>query len=113
MYNISKPFESQKWCSRLSPYITYGCLSIKTIIQAAENKRQELAGTINPEQRAFAAKHRKSLAAFSSRLYWQSHFIQKLEDEPRIEYCNLNKDFDAIRRDVNMDLINSVFMSKS
>lgn len=113
MYNISKPLESQKWCSRLSPYITYGCLSIKSIIQATENKRQELNDTTNPESRIFASKHRKSLAAFSSRLHWQSHFIQKLEDEPRTEYCNLNKDFDAIRRDVNMELINSVFMSRS
>jgi len=42
LYNISKPFESQSWCSRLSPYITYGCLSIKMIVQATENRRQEL-----------------------------------------------------------------------
>ena len=109
MYNISKPFESQKWCSRLSPYIAYGCLSIKTIIQATEAKRQELKDIGTPE----AKNHRKSLAAFSSRLHWQSHFIQKLEDEPRLQYCNLNKDFDTIRTEVNTDLINKVFMSRS
>jgi deoxyribodipyrimidine photo-lyase len=109
MYNISKPFESQKWCSRLSPYITYGCLSIKTIIQVTEAKRQELKEIWTPE----AKSHQKSLAAFSSRLHWQSHFIQKLEDEPRIEYCNLNKDFDSIRTEVDTSLINKVFMSES
>jgi len=109
MYNISKPFESQSWCSRLSPYITYGCLSIKMIVQATENRRQELK-----ELWSDAAKnHRKSLQYFVSRLHWQSHFIQKLEDEPEMEFRNLNRDFDAIRQKTDRELIEKVFSSRS
>jgi len=109
MYNISKPFESQSWCSRLSPYITYGCLSIKIIVQATENRRQELK-----ELWSDAAKnHRKSLQYFMSRLHWQSHFIQKLEDEPEMEFRNLNRDFDAIRQTSDIELIEKVFSSQS
>lgn len=109
MYNISKPFESQSWCSRLSPYITYGCLSIKTIIQATENKRQELKNVWTES----AKNHRKSLHYFISRLHWQSHFIQKLEDEPELEFRNINRDFDTIRQKINKDLIEKVFSSQS
>lgn len=109
MYNISKPFESQTWCSRLSPYITYGCLSIKTIIRATENKRQELKNIWSD----IAKNHRKSLQYFVSRLHWQSHFIQKLEDEPKMQFRNLNRDFDAIRQEVDHELIEKVFSSKS
>ncbi len=109
MYNISKPFESQSWCSRLSPYITYGCLSIKMIVQATENRRQELK-----ELWSDAAKnHRKSLQYFMSRLHWQSHFIQKLEDEPKMQFRNLNRDFDSIRQKTDTDLIEKVFSSRS
>jgi deoxyribodipyrimidine photo-lyase len=109
MYNISKPFESQTWCSRLSPYITYGCLSLKTIVRCTENRRIELK-----EIGSDAAKnHRKSLQYFVSRLHWQSHFIQKLEDEPEMQFQNLNRDFDTIRKDVDVDLIHKVFTSQS
>lgn len=109
MYNISKPFESHSWCSRLSPYITYGCLSIKMIIQATENRRQELKEIWSDE----AKSHRKSLQYFISRLHWQSHFIQKLEDEPEMQFRNLNRDFDSIRQTANTDLIEKVFSSTS
>jgi len=109
MYNISKPCESQSWCSRLSPYITYGCLSIKTIIQATENKREELK-KLGTES---AKKHRKSLQYFVSRLHWQSHFIQKLEDEPELEFRNINRNFDTIRQEIDHELIEKVFSSKS
>jgi len=109
MYNISKPFESKTWCSRLSPYITYGCLSIKTILQATETKREELKELATET----AKNHRKSLQYFVSRLHWQSHFIQKLEDEPEIEFRNVNRDFDTIRQEINHELIEKVFISRS
>lgn len=50
---------------------------------------------------------------FISRLHWQSHFIQKLEDEPEIEFRNLNKSFNSIRQERDTQLIQKVFSSKS
>lgn len=109
MYNISKPLESQSWCSRLSPYITYGCLSLKTIVRATEDRREELK-KIGSDA---AKNHRKSLQYFTSRLHWQSHFIQKLEDEPELEWRNVNPDFNTIRQEIDKDLIGKVFEAQS
>lgn len=109
MYHISKPYESQSWCSRLSSYISYGCISLKTVVQACEYKRIELE-KVGTEQ---AKNHRKSLQYFLSRLHWQSHFIQKLEDEPEIEYRNVQADFNTIRQEIDETLIEAVFSAKS
>jgi deoxyribodipyrimidine photo-lyase len=109
MYHISRPFESQKSCSRLSPYITYGCLSLKYVCKETIQRISELR-----ENDSLAAKnHIKSLSNFLSRLHWQSHFIQKLEDEPEIEKRNLNPDFNRIRIETDQKLIDAVFSAQS
>ncbi len=58
-------------------------------------------------------KHRKSIDFFLARIHWQSHFIQKLEDEPELEFRNLNPLFDSIRTVVDRELIDKVFLGKS
>jgi deoxyribodipyrimidine photo-lyase len=54
--------------------------------------------------------HKRALTTFLSRIHWQSHFIQKLEDEPSIEYKNLNKEFDTIRQKANTKIIDDFFL---
>lgn len=49
--------------------------------------------------------HIRSLRAFSSRLHWHCHFIQKLESRPEIELVNQNTEFDHIREDINNEYI--------
>ena len=109
MYNISKPLESISWCSRLSPYITYGCLSLKSVVQATQNRQEQLKNSESDS----AKNHKKSLQYFISRLHWQSHFIQKLEDEPEYQFQNINKDFNSIRQKADMNRIERVFDAKS
>ncbi len=109
MYDISKPYESQKSCSRISPYITYWCLSIKYVLHKTYNRILELK-TI---QSSASKNHIQSLEYFLSRLHWQSHFIQKLEDEVEIEIRNLNPDFNPLRNKANFELIDAVFLAKS
>ena len=41
---------------------------------------------------------RQSLKSFNSRLHWHCHFIQKLEDEPQIEFKNLHSGYDGVRK---------------
>ena len=41
----------------------------------------------------------KSLSSFQSRLNWHCHFMQKLEDEPAIEFENFNRAYDGLRED--------------
>jgi deoxyribodipyrimidine photo-lyase len=41
----------------------------------------------------------KSIAAFGKRLRWHCHFIQKLEDQPAIEFENMHRACDGLRED--------------
>ena len=73
---ISSPLTAPDACSRLSAYLTYGCISMREVVQMTRAQMSQ----IPPE----AVKHRGGLSAFVSRLYWHCHFIQKLETEPDI-----------------------------
>jgi deoxyribodipyrimidine photo-lyase len=86
--HISKPEESRKSCSRISPYLTYGNLSMKQVYQATLKATNQ---TTNKRQLHF----------FTERLHWHCHFIQKFESECRMEFENLNRGFDTIRTEVN------------
>jgi deoxyribodipyrimidine photo-lyase len=86
---ISSPLSAPTACSRLSPYLSYGCLSLREVVQATEARLQSL----DPD----AAHHRRGLAAFVSRLHWHCHFIQKLETEPEIEWRNMHRGYDDLR----------------
>ncbi|MEW2918340.1 FAD-binding domain-containing protein [Ruegeria sp. ANG10] len=86
---MSSPVAGAVACSRLSPYLAWGALSMREVSQATEKQRASL-----PPQ---AKDWRKSLRSFSGRLHWHCHFIQKLEDEPRIEFENLHRLYDGLR----------------
>ena len=85
---MSSPRTAWESCSRLSPYFSFGNLSIRQVWHATELVRAE--GLTESGWRA-------SLSAFSSRLRWHCHFIQKLEDEPAIEFENMNRKMDGLR----------------
>jgi deoxyribodipyrimidine photo-lyase len=86
--SISKPTESRSYCSRLSPYIAWGALSIREITQQTAQRMREL-----PKNR--------SLQNYMSRLHWHCHFIQKFESSPEIEFINQNPAFNVIRNKLN------------
>ncbi|CAN5739234.1 deoxyribodipyrimidine photo-lyase [soil metagenome] len=86
---ISSPLSAPTACSRLSPYLAYGCVSLREIVQATLSKMHALP--------ALASGQKQGLSAFISRLYWHCHFIQKLESEPLIEYQNMHRGYDGMR----------------
>lgn len=86
---ISSPLSAPDACSRLSAYLAWGCISMREVVQQT---RAQLAAL--PAQ---ASRHRGGLSAFLSRLYWHCHFIQKLEDEPAIEWHNMHRGYDGLR----------------
>ena len=90
--HISKPEESRKSCSRISPYLTYGNLSMKQVYQATLKAMKETS-------------NKRSLHFFISRLHWHCHFIQKFETECRMEFENLNIGFNLIRTEVNEEYV--------
>ena len=89
---ISKPLLSRFGCSRLSPYISWGNISIRELYQRAQAEKKN-------------SKYKKSLNAFNSRLRWQSHFIQKFEQEPRMEFEAINRGYLQLQQPVNVAFV--------
>jgi len=90
MHTISKPGISARHCSRLSAHIAYGTLSVREVAQATEKKRQELHGS---GQQNWC----RQLDAFAARLAWRCHFVQKLEQQPDIEFKCMHPAFEGLR----------------
>lgn len=90
MAHISSPLMSDTYCSRLSPHLTWGSLSVREAIKATQTRRQELD---KDDQKYW----RQNLNAFGSRLSWRCHFIQKIEDQPSIEYRCMHPAFEDMR----------------
>lgn len=87
---MSSPLGGAEACSRLSPHLAFGTLSMREVFQAAlhAQARWRAAG-----DGPFSA----SLASFISRLHWHCHFIQKMESEPDIERRDLHPAYAGLR----------------
>ena len=95
---MSSPVTAATSCSRLSPYLAFGCLSMREVYQASQRRRHALreanqypgSGGLGATDLTADPRDRtswlKSLTSFNSRLHWHCHFIQKLEDEPEAEF---------------------------
>ncbi|WP_372625643.1 deoxyribodipyrimidine photo-lyase/cryptochrome family protein [Arsukibacterium sp.] len=96
--HISLPAKAERSGSRLSPAISYGQLSLRQLQQ-----QSLLALKQHTQQR-----QKQGLQAFFSRLRWHCHFMQKLEDEPAVEFFNMHRGFDGMREnDFNPGLFNA------
>lgn len=87
-YSLSSPQLSQTHCSRLSAYLSWGNISLRQVYQATLQHWDQVGW-------------RRSLVAFSSRLHWHCHFIQKFESEHTMEYQHLNRGYDNLPTDTS------------
>jgi deoxyribodipyrimidine photo-lyase len=90
---MSSPVTAFESCSRLSAHLAFGTISVREAFQASEWRSQE----IKRMPRGMKGKWPSALRSFSGRLRWHCHFIQKLEDEPRIEFENMHPAYDGLR----------------
>ena len=90
--HISKPDLSRRSCSRLSPYIAYGNISMRTVLQRTQEATEK------------KGKH-FGLKAFGSRLRWQAHFIQKFEMEHSMEFRSVNAGYHQLKKPLREDHI--------
>ena len=95
--DMSSPLTAFASSSRLSPHLAWGTVSMREVAQATWARQRELRTSSAPD----AGRWRGSLASFSGRQHWHCHFMQKLEDEPRIEFENLHRAYDGVRPDVS------------
>lgn len=86
--HISSPLLSRKSCSRLSPYISYGNISMRMVYQYTLSHYDK-------------SKNKRALSNFISRLHWHCHFIQKFESYSQIEFENINKNYDVLQKPRN------------
>ncbi|QPN68398.1 FAD-binding domain-containing protein [Synechococcus sp. CBW1006] len=68
---LSSPRTAFRSCSRLSPHLAWGTVSLREVVQA---------------NRRYPGRRR----GFEERLHWHCHFIQKLESQPDLEFCELH-----------------------
>ncbi len=87
---MSSPLSAADSCSRLSAHLAFGTISMRSVHQAAEAAIVQ-ARSCGDSQRT------QALRSFSSRLRWHCHFMQKLEDQPNIEFRNFARVCDGLR----------------
>jgi deoxyribodipyrimidine photo-lyase len=75
-FAMSSPLSAERACSRLSPYLAWGVLSVREVAGATVAAKARWRGH---------SDWSASLRSFEGRLAWRDHFIQKLEDEPMLE----------------------------
>lgn len=92
MKNISSPSAGRYTCSRLSPYIAWGNLSVRQVYQAMEGLKEN-------------APSLRNLLQFQSRLMWHCYFIQRFEKNAFMETENLDSAFDHLRTKKNKDYL--------
>ncbi len=90
--HISKPLESRTACSRLSPYLAWGNISIKQVFQFIRNH----------PNRTF---HKRAFSGVLTRLHWHCHFIQKFEMECTYETLCINKGYELLPHKRNTEFI--------
>jgi deoxyribodipyrimidine photo-lyase len=93
---MSSPGSGARSCSRISPHLAWGTLSIKEAVYANWARRQQLHA-MPAEERPNG--YLQSLKSFEGRLHWHCHFVQKLESEPEIEWRNVHRGFTGMRNE--------------
>ena len=85
---ISKPAQSRVSCSRLSPYLAWGNMSVK---QAFQYIGRHPSGS----------KNSKAFSAMLTRLHWHCHFIQKFEVDCTYETHCINSGYELLQHTKN------------
>ncbi len=75
---LSSPLTATSACSRLSPHLAFGTLSLREVVQAS--------------------RRGGGPRAFEERLHWHCHFIQKLESEPELEFREAHPAYAGLRQ---------------
>ena len=101
--SMSSPNTAFDGCSRLSPYLAVGSLSMREITQATWQRMSQ----VRDQPKAEIGTWGVALRAFSARLHWHCHFMQKLENAPRFEYSNVHPGYDGMR---NEDYVSPVHL---
>ena len=93
---ISSPNTARFGGSRLSPHLAWGCISAGHVLREIRARETDLEHQVR-EGLTVDSRWFRALRSFGKRVRWRSHFMQKLEDEPRIEFANFSRAYDDLR----------------
>ena len=81
-FSISSPLKAWNGCSRLSPYLAYGVVSDREVLQ----KLNALVNTVHGQGNAeFIAKVEDAARFFVERLIWRQGYFQQFENHTSLE----------------------------
>ncbi len=83
---ISSPSKAEASTSHLSPYIRHGCISPRQVYQRVKEKTD-------------GRNNERSVEMFKDRIFWQQHFNQKIEDNPKLFEEAVNPVYRDLYRD--------------
>lgn len=106
---MSSPLTAFNSCSLLSPHLAFGTISLREVFSRVEERRAELQQAPKPVK----GKWPSTLKSFGGRLRWHCHFIQKLEDEPRIEFENFHPAYNSLRQECNQQHLQDWMQGKT
>ncbi|MBP6302371.1 MAG: deoxyribodipyrimidine photo-lyase [Bacteroidia bacterium] len=89
---ISKPTESRKSCSRLSPFLAWGNISVRQAYQYIKFHEAY-------------ARNKFAFEGMLTRLKWHCHFIQKLEMECTYELQCVNQGYESLQHENDAALL--------
>ena len=90
--HISKPSESRTSCGRISPYLSWGNISIKQAVHHIK---------LHPNYE----NNKRAFNGILTRLKWHCHFIQKFEVECEYETTCINRGYELLERDQDPNLL--------
>lgn len=89
---MSSPVTAFDVCSRLSPHLSFGDLSMREVYRACRGAAERVKALPRGQKGKWPSAYR----SFAGRLRWHCHFMQKLEDAPRIEFENFHSAYDGL-----------------
>lgn len=92
--SVSSPLTAERGCSRLSPYLSFGVISMREVIYAMNLRLKSPDVVRNFEARSYMIN---AMRFYSDRLKWRSGYLQSLESVPELEFVNLDPRMDGMR----------------
>lgn len=89
---ISKPSESRKSCSRLSPFLAWGNITIRQAFQFVKTHEAY-------------PNNKFAFEGMVTRLKWHCHFIQKFEMECSYELQCINEGYESLEHENNLNIL--------
>ncbi|MES3033293.1 MAG: FAD-binding domain-containing protein [Gemmatimonadota bacterium] len=92
---MSSPVAADRTCSRVSAWLSTGAISVRTCEHAARARLAQLDDAASGDETR--GRWRASITSFRTRLRWHCHFMQKLEDQPELEFETMCSPYAGLR----------------